>query len=101
MSYSMFTRRHYRAVAGLVRDAGYLDSESRSRLVSDFVEDYGRAAGHHTVSARHRADNQPVLALHRKRGCQLIVCRPTLLARLLRQPPMVISRRVLARPPGL
>ena len=42
MSASMFTRRHYCAVAGLIRDAGYLDAEARGRLVSDFSTLFGR-----------------------------------------------------------
>jgi hypothetical protein len=72
-----------------------------SRHVTDFVEDYGRAAGHHTVSARHRADNQPVLALHRKRGCVLVESPRPPLARLFRQPPMLVSSRALSEPPRL
>src|SRR5262245_48167278 len=57
-----------------------------SRHVTDFVEDFARAAGHHAVSAKHRADNAPVLALHRKRGCELLERPRTPLARLLRRP---------------
>ena len=72
-----------------------------SRHVTDFVEDWARAAGHHAVSAKHRADNAPVLALHRKRGCELLERPRTPLARLLRRPAVVISRRTLAPPPGL
>lgn len=37
MSSTMFSRRHYRAVADLIREAGYLDPETRGRLVSDFA----------------------------------------------------------------
>ncbi|MEN8161311.1 MAG: hypothetical protein ABFS41_14665, partial [Myxococcota bacterium] len=65
---------------------------------ADYVDDYARAAGHHTVSAKHRAANQPVLALHRKRGCALHERPPTPLARLLGLPPMVISTRQLPPP---
>jgi GNAT superfamily N-acetyltransferase len=76
-------------------DPGYR-SLGVGRHIADFVDDYGRAAGHHTVSAKHRADNQPVLALHRGRGCELLEPPPTRLARLLGQPAMVISTRRLA-----
>jgi GNAT superfamily N-acetyltransferase len=65
------------------------------RHIADFVDDYGRAAGHHTVSAKHRADNHPVLSLHRGRGCVLLERPPTRLARLFGQPPTVISTRRL------
>ena len=65
------------------------------RRIADFVDDYARASGHHTVSAKHRADNHPVLALHRRRGCVLFEPPATRLARLFGQPPMVISTRRL------
>ena len=35
MSAPMFSRRHYVAVAGLVRAAGYLETRNRGQLVSD------------------------------------------------------------------
>ncbi len=38
MSAPIFSRRHYCAVAGLLRDAGYLSPESRAQLVSVFSE---------------------------------------------------------------
>jgi hypothetical protein len=38
MAPSIFARRHYTAVAGLLRDARYLDDDDRSALVSDFVD---------------------------------------------------------------
>jgi hypothetical protein len=38
MSSPIFTRRHYEAIAGLVRDAGYLEPEARGRLVSELCE---------------------------------------------------------------
>ena len=41
MSAAMFARRHYQAVANVLRDARYLDSEARSQLVSDFVGMFG------------------------------------------------------------
>jgi GNAT superfamily N-acetyltransferase len=75
-------------------DSGYR-SLGVGRHIADFVDDYGRAAGHHSVSAKHRGDNQPVLALHRARGCVLLEPPPTRLARLFGQPPMVISTRRL------
>jgi GNAT superfamily N-acetyltransferase len=75
-------------------DPGYR-SLGVGRHIADFVDDYGRAAGHHSVSAKHRGDNQPVLALHRGRGCVLLEPPPTRLARLFGQPPMVISTRRL------
>jgi len=34
----IFTRRHYEALAGLIRDAGYLEPQTRGRLVSDLSE---------------------------------------------------------------
>ena len=37
MSSPIFTRRHYVAVASLIRDAGYLEPETRGQLVSDFA----------------------------------------------------------------
>jgi GNAT superfamily N-acetyltransferase len=73
------------------------------RHIADFVDDYARAAGHHSVWAKHRSDNRPVLELHRKRGCVLVELPPTPLARLLRLPTMVVSTRALsavATPPG-
>ena len=70
-----------------------------ARHIADFVDDYARAAGYHTVSAKHHADNLPVLGLHRKRGCVLVARPPTPLARLLRYPHMVISTRALERMP--
>jgi ribosomal protein S18 acetylase RimI-like enzyme len=79
-------------------DAGHR-SLGVGRHVADFVEDYARAAGYRAVSAKHRADNQPVLALHRKRGCTLLEPPPTPLGRLFRLPPMVISTRALGSPP--
>jgi len=38
VSAPIFTRRHYCEVAGLIRDAGYLEPETRGRLVSEFCE---------------------------------------------------------------
>jgi GNAT superfamily N-acetyltransferase len=64
--------------------------------LADFVDDYARAAGYHSVWARHRADNRPVLALHRKRGCLLVEYPLTLLGRLLHHPGMVVSIRRLS-----
>jgi GNAT superfamily N-acetyltransferase len=91
----------YRVQPGeLYRYLDAVDPGTRSlgvgRHIADFVDDYARAAGHHTVSAKHRADNQPVIALHRGRGCALLEPPPTRWARLLGQPPMVISTRRLA-----
>ena len=75
-------------------DPGYR-SLRVGRHIADFVDDYARATGHHAVSAKHRADNGPVLALHRARGCVLLEPRSTRLAQLFGQPPMVISTRRL------
>src|SRR5438128_1327407 len=36
MSAPIFARRHYCAVAGVIRDADYLDAETRGRLIGDF-----------------------------------------------------------------
>jgi len=87
---------------GLYRYLDAVDPGCRSlgvgRHVADFIDDYARAAGHDSVWAKHRADNRPVLALHRKRGCVLVERQPTLLARLLRQPGMVVSTRALSAP---
>lgn len=90
----------YRARPGeLYRYLDAVDVRHRSlgvaRHIADFVDDYARASGHHTVSAKHDADNQPVLALHRKRGCALVELPPPPLARWLRRPGMVLSTRAL------
>jgi GNAT superfamily N-acetyltransferase len=94
---------------GLYRYRSAVDPSCRllgvGRHIADFIDDYARAAGYQLVWGRHRADNRPVLALHRKRGCVLVECRPTRLARLLHHPGMVISIRELSAPaapaPGL
>lgn len=36
MSSTIFTRRHYCAIAEVLREAGYLERDARVRLVSDF-----------------------------------------------------------------
>jgi ribosomal protein S18 acetylase RimI-like enzyme len=76
-----------------------VDSRCRSqgvgRHVSDFVDEYARAAGFRVVCAKHHVDNQPVLALQKKRGCTLASLPPTRLARWLGRPAMVLSTRVL------
>jgi hypothetical protein len=38
MPSTSFTRRHYRAVAAVIRDADYLEPEQRGQLVDDFSE---------------------------------------------------------------
>lgn len=38
----MFTRRHYCAVAAVIRDASYLEPDARGQLVSDFVALFAR-----------------------------------------------------------
>jgi hypothetical protein len=38
MSAPIFARRHYQAVAAVLRDAGYLEPEARGQLVTDLVE---------------------------------------------------------------
>jgi hypothetical protein len=38
MSSPIFTRRHYVAIAGLLRDAGCLSLESRAQLIQGFSE---------------------------------------------------------------
>lgn len=64
----IFTRRHYCAVADLIRDAGYLDAETRGRLVSDFSAlftsdnerfspDRSRAAAYNGVRLDYPSDN--------------------------------------------
>ena len=88
---------HRTAPGELYRYLDAVDLSCRSlgvgRHVADFVDDYARASGHHTVLAKHRADNRPVLALHQKRGCALVELPAPPLARLLRRPGMVLSRR--------
>jgi ribosomal protein S18 acetylase RimI-like enzyme len=79
-----------------------VDSRCRSlgvgRHVSDFVDAYARAAGFGAVSAKHHVDNQPVLALQKKRGCTLTSLPLPPLARLLGLRPMVLSTRALDAP---
>jgi GNAT superfamily N-acetyltransferase len=91
--------RHRTAPGELYRYLDAVDESCRSlgvgRHVADFVDDYARASGHHTVLAKHHADNRPVLALHQKRGCTLVELPAPPLARLLRRPGMVMSRRTL------
>ncbi|MGH7287696.1 MAG: GNAT family N-acetyltransferase [Myxococcota bacterium] len=100
----LFESAHRARPGELYRYLDAVDVHYRSlgvaRHIADFVDDYGRAAGYHTVSAKHRSDNHPVLALHRKRGCALIERPPTLLARSFRYPHMAISTRVLSAPAG-
>jgi hypothetical protein len=78
MSAPIFTRRHYCAVADLIRDAEYLDSETRGRLVSDlsalfardnqrFKPDRFRAAAYNGVQlgeplASRKAPHRPYLS---------------------------------------
>ncbi len=38
MAAPIFTRRHYCAIADLIRDAGYLEPETRTQLVSELSE---------------------------------------------------------------
>jgi GNAT superfamily N-acetyltransferase len=100
---SRLLESRFRARPGeLYRYLDAVDATCRSlgvgRHIADFVEDYARAAGHDTVSAKHRSDNRPVLALHRKRGCVLVELPPTPLARLLRRRGMVVSSRALSAP---
>jgi GNAT superfamily N-acetyltransferase len=89
--------RHRTAPGELYRYLDAVDESCRSlgvgRYVADFVDDYARASGHHTVLAKHHADNRPVVALHQKRGCALVELPAPPLARLLRRPGMVLSRR--------
>jgi RimJ/RimL family protein N-acetyltransferase len=70
-------------------------SQGVARQLADFVDDYARAAGLHTVLALHDADNAAVLALHRKRGCTLVELPRTRFSDWLRQPSVVMSRREL------
>lgn len=69
-----------------------------ARHIADFIDDYARAAGYHTVSAIHSADNAAVLALHRKRGCVLVECPHGRLARWFGYPADVKSTRSLHAP---
>jgi GNAT superfamily N-acetyltransferase len=90
---------HRTAPGELYRYLDAVDASCRSlgvgRHVADFVDDYARASGHHTVLAKHHADNRAVLALHQKRGCALVELPAPPLARLLRRSGMVLSRRTL------
>jgi GNAT superfamily N-acetyltransferase len=97
-------RRLFEAVPGaragqLYRYLDAVDPDYRSlgvgRHVADFVEDYARAAGHPAVWAMHRADNRPVLELHRKRGCTLVANPPSSLGRWFGHPGMIVSTRDL------
>jgi len=95
----LFEPRYWTRPGELYRYLDAVDAGHRSlgvgRQVADFVDDYARANGLHTVTAKHDAENEPVLALHRKRGCTLRALAPTPLARLLGRPPMWISTRAL------
>lgn len=95
----LFEPRYRTRHGELYRYLDAVDADHRSlgvgRQVADFVDDYARANGHHAVTAKHHADNAPVLALHRKRGCALHALPPTPLARLLGRPTMWISTRAL------
>jgi hypothetical protein len=59
MSAPIFARRHYCAIAGVIRDAGYLDSGTGDRLVSEFCDLFDSDNARFSP-ARFRAACEPV-----------------------------------------